>query len=72
MKYSFDGFLTLYVTPLVDQTFLTEKEHREGVTAAIPGFKDYQETDKVELVKTHDKLIEKFSITRFSINLKPF
>ena len=64
MKRSFEGFLTLYVSPykiylseLIDQNFLIEKELREGVITATIGLNNFRNAEKVELIKTHESLV---------------
>ena len=63
MKRSFEGSLTLYVSlykiylnDLIDQNLLIQKERREGLITAITGLNDYRNTEKVELIKTHESL----------------
>ena len=64
MKRSFEGFLMLYVSPykiylseLINQNLLIEKELPEWVITAIIGLNNFQNAEKVELIKTHESLV---------------
>ena len=72
MKGSFEGFITLFVSlyktylnKLIDRNLLVEKKLREGVITTITGLNDYQNAEKVKLIKNHESRVTILQLLNF-------